>query len=489
MPGSLPTLGTYQLQQELARGGMGIVYLAHDTGSGQTVAVKRMFESADPAARQRFLSEAETVRRLDHPNIVQLLHVDPGSADEPPYLVMPFLEGQDLERVLADRGRLTDGEVHSVLQQVAAALDHAHAHQVVHRDLKPANVMVTTSGQVVLTDFGIARALDQTGQSLTRTGMVIGTPEYMSPEQAAGHKVDRRADLYSLGVLAYRLLCGRPPFESDQWFAIVMAQAQQLPPDPCTFRPDLPRGMANTLLKMLRKDPASRYPNAAIFVSTLFSGTGEYEVSPTAEHPAAATVVTGPATPPPAGPPVYPALPPELAPRTNNALPIVVTLLGIGLILVAAALLVEKSRETPTRTTRTTAVRDTTPPATKDSSPEPQPDRPEPPSTKQPEPPATPIAPTKSTGASRPTGDFILPMSSDRRLTEADLRGLDVHQLRIARNEIFARHGYVFTKRYYQDYFGRKAWYRPNPSWRQDMRSAIEDYNIRFINKHGGGAD
>jgi serine/threonine-protein kinase len=254
-------LGRYLLEKELGKGAMGVVYLGRDTHSGRAVAIKTMalsdeFEGQDLVdARERFFREAETAGRLQHPNIVTIL--DAGEARDMAFIAMEFLKGADLAGYCKPGHLLPVPMVLSIVARVAQALAYAHRQKVVHRDIKPANIMYdAASDSVKVTDFGIARITDV---SKTRTGLVLGTPSFMSPEQLAGHKVDGRSDLYSLGVMLYQMLCGALPFGGASLAELMNNIATVEAPDIRTIRPELPIGLACMVAETLRKRPEDRY--------------------------------------------------------------------------------------------------------------------------------------------------------------------------------------------------------------------------------------
>lgn len=256
-----PMLGRYQVEKELGKGAMGVVYLGRDPKIGRTVAIKTLalsaeFEGAELVdARERFFREAETAGRLQHPHIVTIF--DAGEEHDLAYIAMEFLQGHDLVEHTKAGHLLPVATVLSIGERVALALDHAHRQQVVHRDIKPANVMYDPATDAVkVTDFGIARI---TGSSKTKTGMVLGTPSFMSPEQLAGQHVDGRSDLYSLGATLFQLLTGALPLRGDSMAALMYQIANQPAPSVRTLRPELPQELADILGKTLAKSPLERY--------------------------------------------------------------------------------------------------------------------------------------------------------------------------------------------------------------------------------------
>ena len=254
------TLGPYQIVEELGRGGMAIVYKAFQPSLGRYVALKVLPEyfQHDPEFIARFQREARAAAQLNHPNIVVIYDV--GEQAGIHYIAMEYLEGGSLRERIAS-GPLTAERAASVVEQVGSALDYAHRRGLVHRDVKPANILFTADDRPKVTDFGIARASDST--RLTRTGVLIGTPEYMSPEQAQGSQIDHRSDLYALGAILYEMLTGRVPFKADTPHATLYAVIYQPPPPPRQIRPDLSPAVEAVLLKGLAKRPEDRYQTGA----------------------------------------------------------------------------------------------------------------------------------------------------------------------------------------------------------------------------------
>jgi tRNA A-37 threonylcarbamoyl transferase component Bud32 len=255
--------GRYQLGSLLGVGGMASVYLATDRVLERQVAVKvlRSSDVQDPLFVERFRREARAAARLNHPNIVAVF--DSGSDAQQPYLVMEYVPGESLAQLLARQGRLAPRRAVELAIQVCAALAAAHAQGLVHRDIKPANVLVGPDGQVKVADFGIVKASAAT--TLTGTGTVLGTAAYLSPEQAQGHPVDARSDLYGLGCVLYELLCGSPPFGSgaDRSPVAIATRHVREPPEPPSARnPQVDPALEAVMLTALAKDPAQRYQSA-----------------------------------------------------------------------------------------------------------------------------------------------------------------------------------------------------------------------------------
>jgi eukaryotic-like serine/threonine-protein kinase len=269
--GEKPMLGRYQVEKELGKGAMGIVYMGKDPKINRTVAIKTLalsqeFEPDELAgAKERFFREAETAGRLNHPNIVSIY--DAGEEHDLCYIAMEFLKGHDLTRHTKPNALMPVRDVVTIIADAAEALDYAHQQGVVHRDIKPANLMwLVDSRKVKLTDFGIARITDS---SKTKTGMVLGTPSYMSPEQLSGKKCDGRSDLFSLGVTAYQLLTGSLPFQADSMATLMFKIANEAHPSATIVRPDLPAPLSAALDKALEKDLARRYARGTEFAADL----------------------------------------------------------------------------------------------------------------------------------------------------------------------------------------------------------------------------
>ncbi|MHB1139444.1 MAG: Stk1 family PASTA domain-containing Ser/Thr kinase [Microthrixaceae bacterium] len=252
----------YEIHRRLARGGMAQVYLARDRALDRPVAVKELVPefATDPSFVERFRREAQAAANLSNANIVGVF--DWGAQDGTYFIVMEYVDGPSLSQVLRNDGPLHPNRAAEIASEVASGLGFAHSRGVVHRDVKPGNVLLTKSGQSKVTDFGIARALSSPDDELTQAGSVMGTATYFSPEQAQGLPVDPRSDLYSLGVVLFEMLTGRPPFTGDTPLAIAYKHVQDEPPRPSTLVSGLPPGLEAIIMKLLQKRPDDRYSTA-----------------------------------------------------------------------------------------------------------------------------------------------------------------------------------------------------------------------------------
>jgi serine/threonine protein kinase/beta-lactam-binding protein with PASTA domain len=311
--------GRYQVVRKLGAGGMANVYLAEDQELGRRVAIKILNDrhAGDEQFVERFRREAKNAAALSHPNIVSIY--DRGEAEGTYYIAMEFLEGRSLKELIVQRGPAPITVTIEYVRQILSALRFAHRHGIVHRDIKPHNVLVDSEGRVKVTDFGIARA----GTSeMTEAGSIVGTAQYLSPEQARGTDVDQRSDLYSLGVVLYELLTGTLPFTGDTPVEIAMKHLSAVPESPSARRADVPRDLDLIVTRALAKDPGDRYQSAEEMDADLERFARGAAVSPETEESAtqimrapagtlaatAATMVTPPrrtAQLPPPPPPVY----------------------------------------------------------------------------------------------------------------------------------------------------------------------------------------
>jgi serine/threonine-protein kinase len=351
LPGS--TAGPYRIVEPLGRGGMASVYRAYEPALDRYVALKVLPREFlhDPSFAERFRREAKVIARLEHPNIVPIYAFDIEQAEGIPWMAMRLIAGGSLSQLLK-REQLGFARSVAILRGVAAALDHAHGKGIVHRDVKPQNVLLDEERRVYLADFGIAKILESPG-GLTATGMITGTPQYMAPEQATATNVDRHADIYALGIVAYELFTGHVPFSADTPVAVLMKHIQEpLPlPPPST----VPESLLRPVLRCTSKKPADRWPSAGAFVAALEAGLEAQalpvlaDVGPVASPrtaPAPTLVPSRPASPSVAGatPPAVVSPPPAAAttPRAvaRPAGPRPALLLGLAgavLMTVAAA--------------------------------------------------------------------------------------------------------------------------------------------------------
>ncbi|MDR1386969.1 MAG: Stk1 family PASTA domain-containing Ser/Thr kinase [Propionibacteriaceae bacterium] len=258
----------YILGPLLGRGGMAEVRRARDIRLERDVAIKRLRPdlAGDTVFQARFRREAQAAAGLNHPNIVAVYDTgeqfDAGSGVDVPYIVMELVIGHTLRDVLRDGRKIQPERALELIQAVLSGLEYSHRHGIVHRDIKPANVMVTAAGTVKVMDFGIARAVSDTSASMTQTAAVIGTPQYLSPEQIRGDVIDRRSDIYATGCLLYELLAGRPPFQGDSPVSLAYQHVREMPLPPSRIDPVISAGMDAICLKALAKDPAQRYQTA-----------------------------------------------------------------------------------------------------------------------------------------------------------------------------------------------------------------------------------
>ncbi len=269
--------GRYRLKRLIAKGGMAEVWEAFDDILGRPVAVKVLLPhlAADESFRERFRREAIAAARLAHPNVVATF--DTGTDDGITFIVMELVEAPNLRHLLNQSGPMPPGRVVHIGAQVADALNYAHKAGVVHRDVKPANILVCPDGRVKVADFGIAKAVEDTQpgpapvDALTRTGAIIGTAQYLSPEQVDGGAVDGRTDVYSLGVVLYEMLCGRPPFSGDTDMAVALKHVTTNPLAPRQVRAGIPRALEEVVLRAMSKSPTARYQSAAELQTALLS--------------------------------------------------------------------------------------------------------------------------------------------------------------------------------------------------------------------------
>ena len=252
--------GRYELSSLLGRGGMAEVRRAKDLRLGRTVAIKRLRAdlASDPTFQARFRREAQSAASLNHPTVVAVYDTgEEASPDDPslslPYIVMECVEGRTLRDILREGRKILPERALEIIASVLSALDYSHRAGIIHRDIKPANVMLTPTGDVKVMDFGIARAVADSSATMTQTAAVVGTAQYLSPEQARGEQVDARSDLYSAGCLLYELLTGRPPFIGDSPVSVAYQHVREEAPPPSTYDPEITSAMDAITMKALAK--------------------------------------------------------------------------------------------------------------------------------------------------------------------------------------------------------------------------------------------
>src|SRR5437588_8091876 len=272
-------VGNYKIEQKLGEGGMGAVFRGVDMMLEREVAIKflRPELSAQPQVVERFRSEAVTLAKLNHPNIATLYNfMRQGDSF---FMVLEFVRGVTLDHVIQQRGALPSEQAIPLFCQVLDGIQHAHDFGIIHRDIKPAHMMLTEKGTLKVLDFGIARILGTA--RMTRQGNIIGTIEYMSPEQVRGFETDARSDIYSLGMLLYEMLTGRCPFDMQNEFELMKAQIEQFPLPPRQFNPAIPEVVEQAIWRSIQKDPAQRFQSASEFRAFLlnagFAATGRIE--------------------------------------------------------------------------------------------------------------------------------------------------------------------------------------------------------------------
>src|SRR5258705_3275825 len=261
------TAGDYEIDRELARGGMGVVYVATEIGLRRRVAIKVLPPALTfgQGAIERFRREARTAAALDHPNIIPIYRVSAGG--ELLWYSMKLLEGKSLDTILEERERLAFQETVAMLDQVADALDYAHQHGVIHRDIKPGNIILDERGRVTVTDFGIAKEIQEA--SVSASGRLLGTPHYMSPEHYRGSEISGGADQYSLGVVAFQCLGGRVPFDAATAYELLNKHVAEVPPPLAELRPDLSPEVYAAIDRALAKRAEDRFSSVTDFVNAL----------------------------------------------------------------------------------------------------------------------------------------------------------------------------------------------------------------------------
>jgi eukaryotic-like serine/threonine-protein kinase len=288
----------YRLEASIGSGGMAQVFRGQDTTLDRQVAIKILAPqfARDPSFVERFRREAQAAARLNHPNIVNVY--DTGVDGDTNYIVMEYVEGRTLAEYLTRGGTLAPRKAAEIAEKVAEALAAAHAQGVIHRDIKPANIMVTRDGRVKVMDFGIAR-LVAGPDTVEQTAAVLGTAAYLSPEQAQGQTVDARSDLYSLGIVLYEMVTGKPPFTGDSAMAVAYKHVQETPLPPSSLNADVPPRLDAVVMRALAKNPANRYQSAGEFRDDLMRVIGGQEVEATPLLPAGAGATQVISRPPP----------------------------------------------------------------------------------------------------------------------------------------------------------------------------------------------
>jgi serine/threonine protein kinase len=262
--------GRYQIVKELGKGSMGVVYQAYDPQIDRSVAIKvlRQDRLTSEAFTQRFLREAKAIGRLSHPNIVTVYDV--GEDQGTVYIAMEFLDGEPLHKIMEGKRFSLQETLHLGIQ-AAETLDYAHQKGIIHRDVKPGNIILQSSGQIKITDFGIAHIEDTSASVQTQSGEILGTPAYMAPEQVMGQPIDGRSDLFSLGIILYELSTGKRPFGGENLTAIFHSITQTNPPEPAKINPDIPQNLSQIILKCLWKTPDKRFETGKTLAAALQS--------------------------------------------------------------------------------------------------------------------------------------------------------------------------------------------------------------------------
>jgi serine/threonine protein kinase len=332
-------LGTYQLVEKIGEGGMGAVYKARDLSLERTVAVKVLPAAlgADKTYVQRFVREARAIAKLSHRNLVHVYHV--GQRDGLYYFAMEYVPGRTLRQTLAAPSPLTVEEFLRISGQVLSALGRIHSVGLTHRDVKSSNVIIEQgTGRAVLTDFGLAKEQDDGSggaEGLTRAGVLLGTPEYMSPEQAHGRPADPRSDLYSFGIMAYEMLAGQVPFRGPSAIVVLNKHLQEPPPPLAAARPGLPAGLEPIIMKLLAKRPGERYQSAAELAAdlVLVGPTAELAELAASGLDATAKTISGAPLPPGllTGPTI--TVPPPAAARISTRRGLVIAALTAAVVL------------------------------------------------------------------------------------------------------------------------------------------------------------
>ena len=386
MTGQFPQVlaGRYEIRDLIGRGGMAEVHLGYDKRLSRIIAIKllRSDIAGDPTFQARFRREAQSAAALNHPTIVAVydsgeeeITAPNGATRSVPYIVMEYVEGHTVRELLGDGDAVPIPEAVEITTGVLDALEYSHRAGIVHRDIKPGNIMLTSTGAVKVMDFGIARAMEDSSATVTQTHAVVGTAQYLSPEQARGEVVDARSDLYSTGCLLYELLTGQPPFTGDSAVAIAYQHVREIPKPPSALAADVPESLDRVVLKALAKARDDRYQDAAHMRNELLAAARGMAVSaPATDTWQAPAALSSPSTtalsPAPAPGPPSPAQPPVSPDRsTENKQPrrrwwvwvlllILLILVGSLIGLAASGLIGGKPSPTPTPTATAATVPD-----------------------------------------------------------------------------------------------------------------------------------
>jgi eukaryotic-like serine/threonine-protein kinase len=320
--------GRYELQAVAGSGGMSSVYRARDTVLERTVAIKILHEhfSGDPAYVERFRREARALAQLNHPNIVTV--IDRGEYEGRQFIVFEHVEGDNLKELIEREGQLPVDQALGLVHQVARGLAFAHEHGVVHRDVKPHNVLIGEDGVAKVTDFGIARSLEP-ADGLTETGTLLGTSEYIAPEQASGHRVDERSDQYSLAAVLYELLAGEPPYTGQNFMAVALKHIQDPVPSVRDVRPDVSPRLDAIVARALAKRPEDRFPSTDAFMAALEAARADTDSAPAPDVGLTESI-----------PLPGPLPPPTERSRRRIPLPIVLASIAVGAAALVLALVI-----------------------------------------------------------------------------------------------------------------------------------------------------
>ena len=363
----------HRIEAVAGRGGMGVVYVATHLALQRRVALKLIAPelAEDESFRARFQQESMTAASIDHPNVIPIYHA--GEEDGKLYITMRYVEGTDLRAMIAREGKLDPRTAARIVSEVAAALDAAHARGLVHRDVKPANVLIGEGGQAYLTDFGLTKHASQSG--MTKTGMFVGTLDYIAPEQLKGGEVDARVDVYALGCVLYQALTGKVPYPRDSEPAKIWAHMQEPPPTVLT-EGDVPQHFEQVIQRAMAKDPDGRYPSAGDLGRAALAASEFRDVTVGAERnvatgEAAPSGVTAVPLPPPVEPPTQQVQAPPQQQQSRNWFPIAAGATGLLVIAVVIAVVLStsggdsgnKKVTTPTVASNTVTTPTTTTPA------------------------------------------------------------------------------------------------------------------------------